>query len=612
MSLKIITLGNPIAASHPPAAQAVLPPAPKTVLELLKELEGDKDYSMWRTVAQRLSESLKVPIEQLSLDALSNAGRSFRDDLIKRHYTKNSARSYSNYRLRLVARAKQLGWSPTQPELADRWKEISDVMPTNGSRRVIEDAIALNKAPEEFTDSDLIAYREKILAQGKPYRTAVRHMSSFIRALTDSALAHRLPHLDLSKDKNPEYGIPLLQLPSRLAADIEYVLQTKQKQYAPGRGKRIRLSTAGNTKSAFRRYCGFALHIAGCSNACDLTQLFTKELVVGYIDYLINKRGLKGYSALHQLSSMHAALKCHPAYKDEHFRWFASVISDIDPEPPQAIRDRKLPKYVDYELLLNMPVQMHTRRKEAEKLGALSLAWAIHDELLITWWVTFLWRQSNIRLCRLNKNLFRASIPPLVDMALPQWVQERIKSSPEEQLWQIHFAESETKTHRQVRSVVPRSLVPLIEEYVEKYRPLLLNGSDPTTLFLNRRGRALTSGQFTDLISKLTFEYVKRRVTPHLVRDIFAYWWLRRNPQDYLTLSKALWHSNIQTTIDKYGSKFDEAAALIRVENYREQRAKENGWQPHGATDAVFSKHKVIVVKGSGKPPQFGSAAQAA
>jgi integrase len=119
-----------------------------------------------------------------------------------------------------------------------------------------------------------------------------------------------------------------------------------------------------------------------------------------------------------------------------------------------------------------------------------------------------------------------------------------------------------------VRSILPHRLVPLLEEYLEHHRAHLVNGNDPRRLFVNRGGNRLISDQVNLLVSNLTLRYVGRRVTPHIFRDIWAYWWLAGHPEDYLTVSKKLWHRNIQTTLRIYGCQFDEAHADSRVEDY--------------------------------------------
>ena len=82
----------------------------------------------------------------------------------------------------------------------------------------------------------------------------------------------------------------------------------------------------------------------------------------------------------------------------------------------------------------------------------------------------------------------------------------------------------------------------------------LLRGSDPYTLFLNENGRPMTEDQITVAVGDLTQTFGGKRVTPHTFRDIVAFTWLKEHPEDYLTLSKILWHSNINTTIRLYGT----------------------------------------------------------
>ena len=92
----------------------------------------------------------------------------------------------------------------------------------------------------------------------------------------------------------------------------------------------------------------------------------------------------------------------------------------------------------------------------------------------------------------------------------------------------------------------------------------------------------------------MTAHYAGRRATPHLFRDIFAVKYLEERPEDYLTLSKILWHRNIQNTLRIYGARFDESlrrsagrgvAGGVRVMAGRERRS---GWR-WGAGQAIYS-----------------------
>jgi integrase len=116
-------------------------------------------------------------------------------------------------------------------------------------------------------------------------------------------------------------------------------------------------------------------------------------------------------------------------------------------------------------------------------------------------------------------------------------------------------------------------MVSLLEEYVSQWRSVLLNGRpDPGTLFLDKNGRSFDRNALAILVGKLALVHGGRRVTPHIFRDIFAFRWLDDHPHDYLTLSKLLWHRNVNTTIRIYGSQFDYSHALMRAEEWFDKR----------------------------------------
>jgi site-specific recombinase XerD len=100
---------------------------------------------------------------------------------------------------------------------------------------------------------------------------------------------------------------------------------------------------------------------------------------------------------------------------------------------------------------------------------------------------------------------------------------------------------------------------------------------DPGTLFVKSNGSALTLQDVDNKVETLTARYRGVRVNPHHFRDIFAYAWLDKNPDDYLTLSKMLWHRNITTTLNKYGKRYNESSAVCKTETWLELLAAARG-----------------------------------
>jgi integrase len=202
------------------------------------------------------------------------------------------------------------------------------------------------------------------------------------------------------------------------------------------------------------------------------------------------------------------------------------------------------------------------------------------EELMVAWLLVFPWRQRNIRECRVtgpNPNLFKAKVPAFSYIDKPAWACKEEAIDPNALFWQVRFSPKETKTKVPIHSLVPRHLIGLIEEYLSSYRPALLKGRQFDSLFVCPEADEVGDGFVTDTISEITLRYAGRRVTPHLFRDIVAFAWLKSHPQDYLTLSKMLWHKNVATTINHYGSRFNESSASVAMESWHEQRAKDQG-----------------------------------
>jgi hypothetical protein len=86
-----------------------------------------------------------------------------------------------------------------------------------------------------------------------------------------------------------------------------------------------------------------------------------------------------------------------------------------------------------------------------------------------------------------------------------------------------------------------RALAPLLEAYVDRYRPLLVGGVDPGTLFLNRHGGIMTKDTFARHIGDITAHYGHRRVSPSAFQAIFGLHWLERNPGRFEALATILW-----------------------------------------------------------------------
>lgn len=307
----------------------------------------------------------------------------------------------------------------------------------------------------------------------------------------------------------------------------------------------------------------------------SLSQLISKPLINSYIEWSINERKVKGYSLLVPLSLLFAAMRQHPQYKSADLMWFRALLNSLPLEHASELRRRKAGKYADYELVESIPVKLHSERSVVVKKGITEMSRLCMKELLMRWLVTLPWRQRNIRECRIagvRPNLFQGKIPPYSEIDKPEWVKLEEQNNPDAQFWQFQFSGDETKTGIEVQALLPRQLIGPLQEYLEEFRKHLIRGTDPGTLFVNQAGQPMQSCQMGNLVSTLTIRYAGKRITPHPFRDIVAFAWLKAHPKDYLTLSKILWHSNINTTIKIYGGRFNESSGVCAMESWLDER----------------------------------------
>jgi integrase len=273
------------------------------------------------------------------------------------------------------------------------------------------------------------------------------------------------------------------------------------------------------------------------------------------------------------MSGIKAAIR-HPKYKHVGGAWFSELIDSITPDSESELKEKQAAKQVPYLIAETIPEKIHAERKAAARRGEKHLAVAVRDELLMLWLIVLPWRRHNLSGCRLagpRPNLFKAKLDPHAPVSRTEWVDEILKSDPEAEFWQFRFSAEETKAKNDVHALVPRPLIPLLEEYLN-HRKHLLGNAESNALFLNRAGTKMSTETMGDLVGELTLRHIGKAITPHTFRHIVAYGWLKEHPGDFLTVSKLLFHKNLQTTIRCYASRFNESDGACGMERWFESR----------------------------------------
>jgi integrase len=550
------------------------PMSPKTLDDLLQiwERVPPRQLPVLQTTCSLLSTYLNVSVEELLLDSVNDNKDGFRAFLRDRKYKENSIRTYVNHVRILLASAGEYGWRAQ--DVPEAWRSVLEIAVEKKCDALVRHLARFIKTPADVSLGDVEQWVQQMGRQGRSHKDVQARSSRLLRILSDCGYGIQLPVRFFRLER---YGIPLEQFPPSLKAEVDELLKWKQARFALDRPKdaRLRPVTAKSLRFHFQGIFGFAVNELNKPMNMNLSDLIQKPIVGAFVEWSMNERKVKGDNLKRNLSLVSAALAQHPVHKSLDLSWFRPLIDSIPAAPRSEARQRKEEKYLDYAVLEAIPAKVRAERPKAQRNGAHRVATLVMEELLMKWITILPWRQRNIRECRIKgpiPNLFKGPIPPLSQIHKPDWVRQEELKDPAATFWQFKFNADETKTGIEVHALLPRQLVELLEEYLEQFRNHMLRDVDPGTLFVNGRGKAMSDYNVAYLVSRLTMRYGGRRVNPHAFRDIVAFTWLEEHPADYLTLSKMLWHSNINTTIQIYGSRFNESSGVRAMESWLDAR----------------------------------------
>jgi len=561
--------------------------------DLLNAIDGapptpDYPTAMLHTAANRLSEFFNKRLDHIEVDELLPAVERFRLYLRERRYKPGTVRGYVRHLRNLLGLAKSFGWVSHRQDVTKPWEKILEcVAGRHGATQIVKYAIAIGKGPEEFTDTDLEEWRKLTLAQGRT-ATNVRSVAGrFRKRIFRADLSHLVPKL--SPPGGTRYGVRLDDIPDPLCKEITSLIKSRmEEKLSPDRKSEriLRPVSARGVQAFICRQYGYLTKVKG-EQVTSLRDLCTSPRTYDFANWCRYTRQLCKRTLLSPLASLYAALKAYPSFADQNLDWFTGLLAQLeDNEEDELIAgDAKERKWVPYDILEQLPERMRRDTDQLCRKGTPQYVAAIRDILLIKWLLILPWRQRNLRECRIGlqedgANIFKSGVRDLPSMGRPTWVQEEFDRNPNVEVWQFRFRPLQTKTGHQVRGILPRQIVILLEEYLTSFRPLLLSGCDPGTLFLTEDGRPFISSLLRHHVINATARYFGREVHPHLFRDIFAAKFLEEHPENYLTLSKILWHRDVKTTIRLYGGKYDESYGAVASEVWHEERAQRKQLPP--------------------------------
>lgn len=584
MSFATVPIGTPIAVPLPDPSSFDARPrdSVKTTGDLLAILskEPPRSLAMLRTTCGLLGKYLNLPGDQIPINQIEDQKRGFRPFLEGRRYKEYSIRSFVYHQRELLKVATDYGWLP-DGNPTEAWKPLLELARSERLTDVMRYFSRSTKSPAEVTKDAVDRWGDDRVRDGLMFTTVATKKNGFWRLLQKTGWTTATPTHMLRFKK---YGIPLNELSPGLKNDIETVLKWKQAAFAKNRPKRgrVRAVTAKNNRLCITEIAGYVINVCGHAPQ-SLKELIQQDHIEGFLEWALNERNVKGHSLLRRLVGVQAIVKHHPMFSGQDYSWFKTLIDSIPLEDDSERKKRKAAKYVSYDELEAIPLRIRAFREAYERKrnkNPKRVAQLAMEELIFRWFLILPWRQRNLRECSIGgsaPNLIKGKIPQITDIDKPAWVIEEEAKNPNAEFWMISFTPDGTKTRIAVDLLLPRQLIEPLEEYLSVYRPILLNGRNSERLFLTPRGKHMRSEQVGKVIGHWTSKHATNRTTPHMIRDSVAYKWLKEHPKDYLTLSKILWHKDVQTTIRIYGARFNESSGTCAMEAWLDQRpASEN------------------------------------
>lgn len=131
--------------------------------------------------------------------------------------------------------------------------------------------------------------------------------------------------------------------------------------------------------------------------------------------------------------------------------------------------------------------------------------------------------------------------------------------------YSIVLAPEDTKNGRPYEAPVPEELVPYLDIYLERMRPLLLAGRTSDRLWITADGADMSNSSIYRQLTKVTKRDFGRSVNPHLFRDCGVTSRGIDDPDNILAMATLLGHSDVRT-MEKH---YNQAKAIDASRQYQ-------------------------------------------
>jgi hypothetical protein len=513
-------------------------PQMERLSNLYREIDENPSSPGWSVVSRSIKKDLLItirrigemrdyPLELIDIDEI--VGSAFENELfdyvLARGILRKCAVRYRSMKDRLLAFAYACGWAGNaEYALLRSWDQVRTALKGGygGCSGIVEFAIRLGKSPDQLSREDIERWMQDMLNKKRSYGTLILTERCFRLQLRRAGL-QGLFQFNLGSRNPSEYRLAFDEMTEDLRVEILAIIEWKTAgRRIRGRSAKfkIREITARRLREVLTQVCGYAKHIHGIEDAKSLLEVFQKEILCGFADWLLIERKCKPHSVRTMFHALRALTWQHPLFQGEDYSWLSRKIRQLPHEPQAARKQRQIDKMIHFELLTQLPELIRAERLGATDLSPLRLARLVRDEVFAS--LPLYWRQIQLRTLDLDENLKSGVLARDVkrQIYLPRNVESALRRAPSSKVTYVHYDETRTKNKEErFEAIQP---IPILQEYIEVHRPLLVDSKTHTVLLVNDAGEPMCKQNVIAKLEMLSVRHLGVRVVPHARRRIAA------------------------------------------------------------------------------------------
>ena len=262
---------------------------------------------------------------------------------------------------------------------------------------------------------------------------------------------------------------------------------------------------------------------------------------------LLEAQNLAPYTIVNRIAELSAVISKFAL--DEDWTWLFNLVSRLSLQARPNTDKRS--KLVPTGELYQFGIQHMVAAEQAAGSASLLKAVQYRDGFMIAFLAARPIRRSNLVSIRIDHHLVRNGDG-----------------------WNLNFEAQEIKNRRPLELSFPNGLVPYLEQYLSRWRPILLQDQQTDRLWVTRYGKPLGDDLAYVRITKVTERAFGKKINPHLFRDCAATTIAIEDPDHVRIGATILGHANLKTTERHYnhatsleaGRQFQDSLIALRRE----------------------------------------------